>query len=38
LAGGLDYAAVSLALRRLGTKLARTPKLQRTLDEIEQQM
>lgn len=38
LAGGMDYAAVSLALRRFGDALARTPKLRRIMTQIENEV
>jgi hypothetical protein len=35
LAGGMDYAAVSVAVRRFGERIARNSTLRRKLDEIE---
>ncbi len=38
LAGGIDYAAVSVAVRRFGQRLAKDAKLRRNLEAIETQM
>jgi putative transposase len=38
LAGGMDYAAVSVAVRRFERRIAQDPKLRRTLEEIERTM
>ena len=38
LAGGLDYAAVSVAVRRFGRRIAQDAKLRRKLEEIERVM
>jgi len=38
LAGGMDYAAVSVAVRRFGQRIASDGKLRHQLDEIERQL